>query len=309
MAGQSLAMGEAFGKGFQYGKRKISSMSNEDFNKLDFKELSEGLATDYKDMIPSLKKSIEDSQVLQQSVFTALGQIITSIPENAKEFLQGIYADITGGTTETSGHEGLSSQIQNANLTSAFQRGQLTTVRYTPAQDPAAARQRIEDDLLGAGKTLEEINEFLSTKGLYSQNQLEKEAAALQNKARKDAETAAKLAAARAALARQATEREAALKTEQIAFEKVLATAGVVTGQIKRYAGPNSSAALERNKLIKEIAVLGKTASRQRADIGGCTSAGISSSTCSQWYQRTMVTIRGLQAKLTLILQRYRFEL
>ncbi len=81
MAGQSLAMGEAFGKGFQYGKRKISSMSNEEFNALDFKQLSESIATDYKVMIPSMKESLAASDVLQKAVFDALGDIILKLPE------------------------------------------------------------------------------------------------------------------------------------------------------------------------------------------------------------------------------------
>ncbi len=33
MATQSMVMGDAFGQAFQYGKRKISAMSNEEFNK------------------------------------------------------------------------------------------------------------------------------------------------------------------------------------------------------------------------------------------------------------------------------------
>lgn len=86
MAGQSLAMGEAFGKGFQYGKRKISSMSNEEFNALDFKGLSESIATDYKVMIPSITKSIEASDELQRAVFKALADVIKSIPTQILDF-------------------------------------------------------------------------------------------------------------------------------------------------------------------------------------------------------------------------------
>ncbi len=98
MAGQSLAMGEAFGKGFQYGKRKISSMSNEEFNALNFQQLSESIATDYKSMIPSLKKSIEASDELQRAVFQALGALLLSIPDEIKEFFSNV-----AGSSESAG--------------------------------------------------------------------------------------------------------------------------------------------------------------------------------------------------------------
>ncbi len=158
MAGQSLAMGEAFGKGFQYGKRKISSMSNEEFNKLDFRELSESLATDYRVMIPSLTKSIENSQVLQQSVFTALGQIITSIPENAKEFLQGIYKDLTTPDTTTT-------------LTSASALGSLgsttTNVRLGSSRNLEKERQQTTRDLLMLQQAIDKLhNEIVNQETL-----------------------------------------------------------------------------------------------------------------------------------------------
>ncbi len=115
MAGQSLAMGEAFGKGFQYGKRKISSMSNEEFNALDFKGLSESLATDYRVMIPSLEKSIRASDVLQRAVFDAFGDIIGTIPDVVKNFMQSS----TGGniTNPTAEHETLVTQTEDVGKT------------------------------------------------------------------------------------------------------------------------------------------------------------------------------------------------
>ncbi len=112
MAGQSLAMGEAFGKGFQYGKRKISSMSNEEFNALDFKGLSESLATDYRVMIPSLEKSIRASDTLQRAVFEAFGDIIATIPDVVKNFMNSS----SGGniTNPTAEHETLVTQTETA---------------------------------------------------------------------------------------------------------------------------------------------------------------------------------------------------
>ncbi len=113
MAGQSLAMGEAFGKGFQYGKRKISSMSNEDFNKLNFQELSESIATDYRVMIPSITKSIEASDQLQSKVFQALGDLIKSIPVEVLNFLGGGAGQpgASGGTLTSYGTSATSAQL------------------------------------------------------------------------------------------------------------------------------------------------------------------------------------------------------
>ncbi len=101
MAGQSLAMGEAFGKGFQYGKRKISSMSNEDFNALDFKSLSESLATDYRTMIPSLEQSIRASDKLQSAVIQEMGDLIKSIPDEILRFFDTASGQSTSTIQQT----------------------------------------------------------------------------------------------------------------------------------------------------------------------------------------------------------------
>ncbi len=119
MAGQSLAMGEAFGKGFQYGKRKISSMSNEEFNKLDFRELSESLATDYRVMIPSITKSIEASDKLQSAVFQALGDLIKSIPAEILQFFDFQQQNQGKTTTDhTTLKETVDESIDSTNTTS-----------------------------------------------------------------------------------------------------------------------------------------------------------------------------------------------
>ncbi len=124
MAGQSLAMGEAFGKGFQYGKRKISSMSNEEFNALNFQQLSESIATDYKVMIPSIQKSIQASEQLQRTVLQEMGQLIKTIPSEILNFFGSLVNQPT--TTNTSG---------------------ITNVRLNRNQDIQADRDRIANDL------------------------------------------------------------------------------------------------------------------------------------------------------------------
>ncbi len=143
MAGQSLAMGEAFGKGFQYGKRKISSMSNEEFNALDFKELSESLATDYRVMIPSLQKSIEASDELQKSVFRAFGDIIGTIPEIVKEFM-------SPSTTVSTSASALGDEISQ--------------VRFTPSHDREGDLEKTNAALAAAQKALEDAYAFAASK-------------------------------------------------------------------------------------------------------------------------------------------------
>ncbi len=144
MAGQSLAMGEAFGKGFQYGKRKISSMSNEEFNKLNFQLLSESIHTDYKVMIPSLTQSIRDSKVLQDAVFEALADVIKDIPGQILDF----FGDVTGGGTRA----GLAADTSTATTTSASELGTLTEVRAGSGLGDIRDEQKAAAELVDRNK-------------------------------------------------------------------------------------------------------------------------------------------------------------
>ncbi len=69
MATQSLVMGEAFGRAFQFGKRKISAMSNEDFNKLEMEQMASEMFAAYKNIIPNLSTSMKDSKDFQVEIF------------------------------------------------------------------------------------------------------------------------------------------------------------------------------------------------------------------------------------------------
>ncbi len=89
MAGQSMIMGDAFGKAYQYGKRKISAMSNDEFNKLDANKLAQELNADYKAIIPSLQDAIQHSRDFQSTVIQELGQIIKSLPKEVTQLISG----------------------------------------------------------------------------------------------------------------------------------------------------------------------------------------------------------------------------
>ncbi len=89
MAGQSMIMGDAFGKAYQYGKRKISSMTNEEFNKLTPEHLATQLQTDYLSMIPSLKASVKASTEFQSFIIQELAEIVKNIPEDLMKVIMG----------------------------------------------------------------------------------------------------------------------------------------------------------------------------------------------------------------------------
>ncbi len=72
MATQSIVMGEAFGVGFQYGKRRISAMPNEEFNKLKMEDIVSKMFKTYEKIIPDLKVSMDKSTDLQNFIVSKL---------------------------------------------------------------------------------------------------------------------------------------------------------------------------------------------------------------------------------------------
>ncbi len=93
MGAQSAVMAKQFGENFQYGKRRISAMSNEEFNKLTPGILSQRTADELKDMIPSMKQSIVDMhefqafvvqefiQMMKDALAAGLGEVIDLVGE------------------------------------------------------------------------------------------------------------------------------------------------------------------------------------------------------------------------------------
>ncbi len=89
MAGQSMLMGDAFGKSYQYGKRKISAMSNDEFNKLTPADLARDITADFTVLIPELKKAMEQSTEFQKDIIIEMGKILKELPDIIKEFIFG----------------------------------------------------------------------------------------------------------------------------------------------------------------------------------------------------------------------------
>jgi len=87
MAGQSMMMGDAFGKAYQYGKRKISAMTNEEFNKLTTGDLGREILTDYTAIIPSMTQAIKQSTTFQSFIIHELAEIVKNLPKDLVEGL------------------------------------------------------------------------------------------------------------------------------------------------------------------------------------------------------------------------------
>ncbi len=97
---QSAAMALGFGSFFQYGKRKLSAMSNEEFNKLTPEALTSQLMSSINNMIPTVEQSFHQMEQMNVMILDAM----------AKYFEQGIQflgRWISGGASN------LASNIQN----------------------------------------------------------------------------------------------------------------------------------------------------------------------------------------------------
>ncbi len=73
---QSYLMMYFAGSGWQYGKRKISAMSNEQFNKLTPEQLLQQHSIELKNMLPTLEKSLNDVTPLVKILIEQYGDFI-----------------------------------------------------------------------------------------------------------------------------------------------------------------------------------------------------------------------------------------
>ncbi len=95
MGAQSLVLGKAFGEGFQYGKRKISALTNEEFNKLTPSDIAANSRKELQDMIPEMKASISDMRDFQSF-------IVHELIATARQLPSDIFQGVTGQGNETS---------------------------------------------------------------------------------------------------------------------------------------------------------------------------------------------------------------
>ncbi len=85
MGAQSLVIGKMFGEGFQYGKRKISAMPNEEFNKLTFEDMMSNAREELKASIPTITESLQDMRPLVDVVVREFLLYINEISKTLQE--------------------------------------------------------------------------------------------------------------------------------------------------------------------------------------------------------------------------------
>ncbi len=132
---QSVMMGYGFGTGFQYSKRKISAMSNEEFNATSIEKEAQKMFKAYQLIIPDLQESIVASKELQKTVLTEM----INIPANLIKDLFGILAPDTQEPSGTSG-----------STTGTFETTQETvggTTEVKPTADPFAIENALSDQV------------------------------------------------------------------------------------------------------------------------------------------------------------------
>ncbi len=79
MAYQSILIGDAFGRGYQFGKRKISELSNEQIKKMSIDDVFRDASVDYLRMIPTVKQAMAQSLDLQVFIVKELIKIIPAM--------------------------------------------------------------------------------------------------------------------------------------------------------------------------------------------------------------------------------------
>ncbi len=82
---QSAVMAEQFGTLFQYGKRRISAMSNEEFNKLTPQMLQERMTREIEGMIPEMKEQIKAMRPMVELIISEFAQYILLATEEMQK--------------------------------------------------------------------------------------------------------------------------------------------------------------------------------------------------------------------------------
>ncbi len=85
MGAQSLVIGKMFGEGFQYGKRKISAMPNEEFNKLTFESMMSNAREEIKASVPTMNAAMQDMKPMVEIVVREFLQYINLVSKTLQE--------------------------------------------------------------------------------------------------------------------------------------------------------------------------------------------------------------------------------
>ncbi len=86
---QSAAMALGFGSFFQYGKRKISSMSNDEFNALTPEALTSQLLSNVNNMIPPVQDSFRQMEQMNVMILAAMAKYFEQGIDYLEKWIQG----------------------------------------------------------------------------------------------------------------------------------------------------------------------------------------------------------------------------
>ncbi len=95
MGAQSFIMMFQAGEGWQYGKRRISAMSNEDFNKLTPERLLQNQAATLRSSLGTIEKSMNDMTPMIETIIHQYGEFLKVVIRETPSVLLGV----TGGKT------------------------------------------------------------------------------------------------------------------------------------------------------------------------------------------------------------------
>ncbi len=87
---QSYLMMYFAGAGWQIGKRKISAIPNDKFNKMSAKDLLEGFTADLRGTIPTLERSLKDITPLIATLIEQYGEFVTIALKEIPQAAQGV---------------------------------------------------------------------------------------------------------------------------------------------------------------------------------------------------------------------------
>ncbi len=140
MGMQSMVMAKQFGEGFQYGKRRISAMSNDEFNKLTMGQLMQSTNNELKGLIPDMKLALEAMRPFQRDIFV---EMLAAMKEAIKLGLDVAAAGVGVDTSKpfVDPHKFLSpTEIEEHKA-----HGHLGGIKVPPAvTEPSPARPKID---------------------------------------------------------------------------------------------------------------------------------------------------------------------
>ncbi len=97
MGAQSAVMMKMAGEQWQYGKRRISAMSNEDFNKMTPLKLYQIETNELRAIIPNIQKSLEDMRPLTQTIVLEMVNLVEDFIKTAPiAVLKALGIDVEG---------------------------------------------------------------------------------------------------------------------------------------------------------------------------------------------------------------------